>query len=256
MRSSPVAVMPADTTSDSHSERLIVAPDEDAGAGMLMEHLSEAMRSGSSSQLFSVIIPGGRGPRLFFSKAVQSVKTKPAQWKRIHFLFSDERCVAPEDPQSNFRQASDLLFKPAGIADCNVHRIRGEDIPSEAAAAYAADITCTLGPNPKPDFTILGLGDDGHTASLFPGTELHVQNHDVAGWCHVPKLNSWRVTLTAEFLRRSGTIYVIAWGEGKAEAVKKALSGKSTSRELPVLGLRPHRGRLTWLLDEGAASLL
>ncbi len=245
-----------DVKLSSYNESLVVAPNEEAGVKILLEKLTAQVVDGDSRLLCSIAIPGGGSPRLLLSKAAESIVARPSDWKRAHFFLTDERCVPPGHRDSNFLQASELLYGPAGIEESNTHPINCADIPGEAAADYALDVLCTLGTNPRLDLAILGLGPDGHTASLFPRTELHVEQSRTAGWCFVPKLKSWRVTLTAEFLRRSGSMFVIAWGAGKAEAVRAALSGESSAEELPVLGLRPHRGHLTWLIDEAAASLL
>jgi 6-phosphogluconolactonase len=249
-------LMPMNSRLADYNESLVVAPNQEVGASTLLDKLTELVIDGDSRLMCSVAIPGGESPRLFLSKAAQTVIARPTDWNRVHFFLTDERCVPPGHPDSNFLQGSELLFKPAGIGEQNTHRINCEDIPGEAAADYARDILCTLGQNPKLDLAILGMGSDGHTASLFPDTDLRVEQSGTVGWCFVPRLKSWRVTLTADFLRSSGSMVVIAWGVGKAEAVRQALSGDSSPQQLPVLGLRPHRGHLTWIIDEQAASLL
>jgi 6-phosphogluconolactonase len=165
----------------------------------------------------------------------------------VHLLWGVERCVPPEHPESNYRMAREALIDRIPIPPGNVHRLRGELPPAEAAAEYARQLAAF----PRIDLALLGLGAEGHTASLFPGSPAL----DAAGPVEavfVPKLQAWRVTLTPRALSAAGGVIFVVAGREKAEAVRAVLAGPFDPRRLPAQAVRAEQ--VVWLLDREAAE--
>ena len=211
---------------------------------------------------FSTALSGGSTPKTLFSMlaADDSFKNK-IPWDKIHFFWGDERCVPPEDEQSNFRMAYETMLSKAPVPPENIHRMPTEQ---SEAGKVAADYEQKLreffrlkaGELPVFDFNLLGIGPDGHTASLFPGTKaLHEQRRlVVANW--VEKFKTYRITLTAPVLNNADTIVVLVSGKKKAEILQRILEGEYQPDLLPSQLIRPTQGRLLWLVDRAAASRL
>ncbi|MBN1422540.1 MAG: 6-phosphogluconolactonase [Planctomycetes bacterium] len=202
-----------------------------------------------------VAIPGGRTPAGLFEALLDRAPSPWPGWEKVHIFFGDERCVPPDHPDSNYGLAKRLLLDPIGIAPARVHRMRGEaEDPDEAARAYEGELTATV-PEGRLDLIVLGMGADGHTASLFPGTpalreerRLVVANTAAHGVAR-------RLTLTLPALRRARRIVFLVAGEEKADAVVRALGGRPDER-LPASLVAPDEGELVWMLDRGSASRL
>jgi 6-phosphogluconolactonase len=189
----------------------------------------------------------------------QSPHRKAIDWKRVVFFFGDERCVPPDSDRSNYRMARETLFEPLGIAPGRIHRMHGEAPPKEAAAEYARILERELpveGSLPTFDFVFLGLGPDGHTASLFPGTRALEEKASrvAANW--VPKMREWRLTLTFPVLNAARRIVFLVSGGEKRGPATAILKRKPGWRDLPASRVRPARGSLLWLLDEEAGGRL
>ena len=211
---------------------------------------------------FSIALSGGSTPKILFSLLVEDDSLrKKIPWNKMHFFWGDERHVPPEDAQSNYRMAYETMLAKAPVPPENVHRMPTEQFD---AAKVAADYEQELrkffrlksGELPVFDFNLLGIGPDGHTASLFPGTEaLHEQRRlVVANW--IEKFQTNRITLTAPVLNNAGTIVVLVSGQEKAEILKRILEGEYQPDILPSQLIRPKQGRLVWLVDRTAASRL
>jgi 6-phosphogluconolactonase len=201
---------------------------------------------------FFVSLAGGSTPKA----AYQLLRMRKLDWEKIDVWFGDERCVPPDHKDSNFRMASEalLLHVPA-----KVHRIEGELQPEEAARHYAQ----ALAEVPRFDLVLLGMGPDGHTASLFPGTPALAERKRRAVAVHVTHLtgagppvpgDSWRVTLSAPVLSLGREILIACPGADKAGALKSALEGPDGS--VPIQLIRPSDGTQTWLCDRAAAARL
>jgi 6-phosphogluconolactonase len=184
-------------------------------------------------------------------------------WSRVQVLWGDERCVPPDHEASNFRMARETLLDHVPVPEANVHRIRGEDDPAEAAVTYERVLRTLLRtPSGAPrtaaarrlDLVFLGLGSDGHTASLFPGgASLHAGARWVAAE-YVPAVSMSRVTLTATIINAAAQLVFLVSGQAKAAIVRKVLEGPNQPDELPAQLIELIDGRLCWLLDAPAAA--
>lgn len=180
-------------------------------------------------------------------------------WNRVHLFFGDERCVPPDHEESNFRMVKESLINNIEIPEWNIHRMRGEDNPEEAAAAYEAEIREFFKDDEQLfDLNLLGMGDDGHTASLFPHTAALKEESKWVLAHHVEaKGNLWRITLSYPAILQSANIMFTAWGEGKAKALYEVLEGESQPELYPSQKIaRSEHEQIVWVVDEAAASLL
>lgn len=198
---------------------------------------------------FTVALAGGSTPADLYRR----LAIKGPDWSRTTLLFGDERSVGPADAQSNYRMAADSLLQPAGVDASRVLRIEGELPPQEAAERYEARLREALPPDGGIDLVLLGLGDDAHTASLFPGTKaLDEQDRWVVA-NEVPQHDTWRITMSYPLLNAAQQVWFLVAGAGKADAVTQARSNTANIREVPSAGIRPV-GELRFWLDEAAAS--
>ncbi|HZC81027.1 MAG TPA: 6-phosphogluconolactonase, partial [Nitrospiraceae bacterium] len=183
-------------------------------------------------------------------------------WSQTIFFFSDERGVPPDDPRSNYALAKRALFTPLNIAPSQVYRMAGEARdPQVAAHTYEEQLrqATTTPPSSRPilDLVLLGLGEDGHTASLFPGSPVLRDNHSLIAVSQSPKDPPTRLTMTLGVINRASVILFLVAGSGKAEVVRAILDPKTEAeRQLPASLVAPEKGRLIWFLDRAAAAEL
>jgi 6-phosphogluconolactonase len=207
---------------------------------------------------FHIALSGGNTPKMFYQMLVTKHQdTLP--WRKIHFWWGDERCVPPGDPESNYKLAHDNLLSKVPVPGENIHRIKGENSPEAEAIRYAKEMEAhlnTRGTRPVFDLIILGLGNDGHTASIFPGytalfhaeTSCAVTNHPTTG--------QKRITLTGNVLNNANQIFVLVTGKRKALRVSDIMNDDEQAKQLPAYSLHPDQGKLIWFFDENAASLI
>jgi 6-phosphogluconolactonase len=211
---------------------------------------------------FCVALSGGTTPQGLYSALVADAKLRETvPWDRTLVFWGDERQVPPNHPDSNYGMARDVLLSKISIPEVNVHRIPGElSDASEAAHRYEDDIRAALGlapaALPRFDLVLLGLGADGHTASLFPGTEAVRERQRAATANWVDTLRAWRITLTLPAINRARAIIFLVCGEDKAEAVKSVLEGPDQADPPPARLVRPRSGKVLWFMDPPAARLL
>ena len=206
---------------------------------------------------FSVALSGGSTPRALYELLARSPYRQRMPWEGLHLFWGDERCVPPSDPGSNFRLAEETLIAHVPIPPENIHRVQGELEPGAAARAYERtlrDFFC--GPIPRLDLVLLGLGNDGHTASLFPrSTALEdTERLVVAVEAFYQDRPAHRVTLTLPAINTARQVLFLVSGHDKAEIVRSVLQGPDTA--LPAQRVQPTAGKLTWLLDAAAGSQL
>jgi len=204
---------------------------------------------------FDVALAGGSTPAELYRTLARADPAVP--WDRTQLWFGDERDVPPAHPDSNYRMVHETMLGPLGIADERVHRIDTDLGAEEAAARYEDALRASFpGGVPRFDLVLLGVGEDGHTASLFPSTTALEERSRlvVANW--VPKLAAHRVTITFPVIESARVVWIIAVGERKAPIVREVLEGPVDPVRLPVQAARPKNGELVWWLDGAAASEL
>ncbi len=212
---------------------------------------------------FTVALSGGGTPKSLYSLLASegdSFRSR-VSWDKIHFFWGDERHVSPDRPDSNYRMVQEAMLSKVPVPPEHIHRIKGENPnASETAQEYEQELRkffwLGAGQLPQFDLVLLGLGPDGHTASIFPGTDviLEQRRHVVASW--VEKFNAHRVTLTPPVFNNAACVIVLVTGGEKAETLRAVLHEEYRPERLPAQLIRPTRGRLLWLVDREAARLL
>lgn len=225
------------------------------------EFISRARRAIEHHGRFTVALSGGSTPKALHAVLVERTAKNPKiiDWSRVQVFFGDERHVPPDHPDSNFRMAKETLLSKVPIPSANIHRMRCE-IPDAAqvAAEYDKELVSAFqlkGDDqlPRFDFILLGMGPDGHTASLFPGTTAvhEARKRVVANW--VPKLNTWRVTFTFPVINHAECVLPMVSGHDKAAAFHEVM-GQGSADMYPIKYLHPTHGELTWIMDRAAAG--
>jgi len=230
-----------------------------AAANILVAQAVSTLRK---RKCFSLALSGGSTPKpLYVRLAEDSSLSRKLDWGQIHFFWGDERPVPPDHPESNYRMAFEALLSKVEVPPANVHRVRAEEAEAEKVAEdYEKELIrffrLSAGELPRFDCVLLGMGADGHTASLFPQTAaLHEKERlVVSNW--VDKLQSYRITLTIPVLNQADQVIFLVSGEQKAEALREVLQGKYEPMRYPAQFIKPVRGRLLWLVDRPAAKLL
>jgi 6-phosphogluconolactonase len=235
--------------------KLEIVADDSALARAAAEHFVAAARLAKAERgKFVVALAGGTTPKAMFALLTAEPLRSSIEWDSVRFYFGDERCVPPDDPESNYGMARKHLFEPLEISEEHVYRMRGEADPDDAAGEYEDLLKKMLGDPPVFDLILLGMGPDGHTASLFPGTLDQVDPDWLVAPIRVRKLNARRITLTPRTINGARAILVVAGGEGKAAALAQVLAGPRDPNLYPAQILNPDRGTLTWLVDRAAAK--
>jgi 6-phosphogluconolactonase len=235
--------------------RVLPTPEDvaRAGAEQFRETAADAI---ARRGVFRVALSGGSTPRRLNALLAGDMR-KSIDWKKIVFFFGDERCVPPDSDRSNYRMAKETLFEPLRIPAERVHRIRGEADPKNAAADYEKALAKAFPRQsvPRFDLVFLGMGPDGHTASLFPGTRALASRKAVAAnW--VPAQSEWRVTLTFPTLDAARRVVFLVGGAEKVGPATAILTRSRGYRRFPAGRVQPKRGELLWLLDEEAGGRL
>jgi 6-phosphogluconolactonase len=205
---------------------------------------------------FSMALSGGSTPKGLYQLLASPDFAPHVDWPSVDIFFADERCVPPDQLDSNYRMARETLLSKVPIPGDNVYRMHGEaSDPNEAAKEYGLILKEKFGESGAIDLALLGMGPDGHTASLFPGTAaLNETKHRCVANL-VPQLNAWRLTLTAPFINRASNVIVLVTGAEKAQRVAEVLEGEPDPQRLPIQLIHPDSGRMTWLLDAAAAGM-
>jgi polyphosphate glucokinase len=232
----------------------------EAAAEMFIHCACQAIRV---SGRFAVALSGGNTPKRLYALLASDPYRARVDWQHVELFWSDERCVPPDDPLSNYRLARESLLDHLPVPEANVHRIHGEDDPEQAAAAYERELRAVFKTPEDPprcapgcgfDLVLLGMGPDGHTASLFPGTNAL---HETARWViahHVAALSAWRVTLTPPVINSAAQVAFLVSGKEKAPMLHRVIDGPYQPAELPAQMVAPCDGRLRWLVDAAAAN--
>ncbi|HZQ36271.1 MAG TPA: 6-phosphogluconolactonase [Dehalococcoidia bacterium] len=230
----------------------------EAGAELFVRLAGEARAAGRP---FSVALSGGSTPRAMFALLASDSYRSRVDWTTIEFFWSDERAVPPNDPQSNFGMAKAALLDHVPVPAEHVHRMPAEQTPLVTVAdGYAAEIRRTLGVGrartPRLDLVMLGMGPDGHTASLFPETAALEDRHRLVAANHVPKLDADRLTFTPKLINAAAQVLLLVAGEDKAAALREVLEGERRPSLYPAQLVAPEDGTAHWYVDRAAASRL
>jgi 6-phosphogluconolactonase len=217
---------------------------------------------------FAVALSGGSTPRDLYTLLASPEFSTQIDWTGVHFFWGDERAVPPGDPESNYRMTNETLLSRVKPPAQNIHRILAEREPVDAARTYEETLREFYNPQSPPrassagedvllprfDLILLGLGANGHTASLFPHTQLL---HETTRWvaaAYIDEVKMWRITLTAPVINAAANILWLVAGADKAATVHAVLRGDDRPEDLPAQLIRPTRGQVVWLLDQAAAS--
>ena len=245
------------------TSEIIIVEDQQAmsrtAADLFLERADAVLKTRA---FCSVVLSGGSTPKELYSLIASAPDIKDnIEWEKVHFFWGDERHVPPDHPQSNFRMAHDAMLSELALPPENIHRIPSEDAEAHRAARrYEHELTYFFqlknDQYPRFDLIWLGLGADGHTASLFPqSAALTEQRHFVTA-NRVEKLQSHRITMTLPVLNHARCIIFLVSGAGKAEALKQVLKGGDRARQLPAGLIQPLNGKIYWIIDRAAASKL
>ena len=204
-----------------------------------------------------IALSGGETPKGAYSNLGSAPFNMEIDWSRVHLFFGDERMVPPDDVQSNFAMVKKELLSKITIPAKNVHRIWTELDPVQAATAYEEELQIEMGFEIlKFDLILLGIGEEGHTASLFPGTLALSEEEKYVSANFIPKLNTWRVTLTLPTINNAREIFFLASGKPKAKIVEKVINSEHPEIGFPATLIKPAEGIVKWMLDVDAASNL
>ena len=239
--------------------RVVVARDlAEAAHALAQEVVARAQAAVALRGRFTLALSGGHTPQ-----ALHALLADPGEpfrdriaWAATEVFFGDERCVGPDHPESNYGAAQASLLARVPLPPANIHRLRGEDDPAAAAAAYEAELRRSVPSErgvPRLDLVLLGLGRDGHTASLFPGTAALAEETRLVVANEVPQVGGFRLTFTFPLLCAARALAFLVAGADKAAAVADVVEGHGA---LPAARVRPADGDLAWFLDEAAASRL
>jgi 6-phosphogluconolactonase len=235
---------------------------DDLARGAARYIISSIQQTISARDRFSLVLSGGSTPRAIYSFLSDSPQVDQVPWLKVHFFWGDERCVPFDHTQSNYRMAHESLLGRLSLPAQNVHRIQGEALPEQAAEAYEQELFTFFGKDnglPRFDLVLLGMGVDGHTASLFPDSPAL---EETGRWAvavehqQPPAPLVPRVTLTLPLINAAERVAMIVVGAEKAKLIQQVLSGIETTPVLPVQRVNPTQGEFVWLLDEAAAQLI
>jgi 6-phosphogluconolactonase len=230
------------------ADREIIRSANFAGdaADFIVAHAHKAL--GERNE-FRIALSGGNTPRPVYAQLATVARDLP--WELFRITFGDERCVPPDDPQSNFRMARETLFVPAAVPEKSIMRMRGEIDPQIAAQEYEEQLDVLATPRGEPiyrhDLILLGLGDDGHTASLFPGSAgvQETTRRVIANF--VPKFNSWRLTFTFPLINHARDICFLVNATKHKDLIERVIDGDPS---FPASRVNPSAGGLTWILGQ------
>jgi 6-phosphogluconolactonase len=217
-----------------------------------------ASKAIQQSGQFTVALSGGSTPKTTYSLLASADHKDRVDWFRVHLFWGDDRCVPPDHPESNFRMVQESLLSKVQIPSENVHRMMGEKEPEQAATEYEEHLRqffhLAHGSVPRFDLIFLGLGEDGHTASLFPGSPALDEQNRLVAKVYVERLKAYRLTLTLPVINAAAQVSFLITGQSKSAIVKDLLSSDGSDR--PAGRIKPVNGQLTWFITQDAAGEL
>lgn len=246
---------------ESRRQIKVLADAEAVSRAAADEFLRSARASIQRARRFAVALSGGSTPKHLYELLASAEFRDRIPWANIHFFWGDERRVPPTHPNSNYRMVYEAMLSKVPVPAANIHRIKAEDPDAKRSAQEYEDelrksFQLTPGQLPRFDLVLLGMGADGHTASLFPGTSALEETTRLAVAVWAPKLNEFRITLTLSVLNAAAQVVFLAVGEEKADALRRALEPAEGSDRIPAQLIQPTDGEAKWLVDQRAASRL
>jgi 6-phosphogluconolactonase len=234
----------------------LVADDAQALARMAAETIADASaKSIRRSGAFSIALSGGSTPKATFALLAAEPLRSQVDWARWQVYWGDERCVPPDHPDSNYKMAFEAMLSKVSVPQARIYRMKGEIDPTAAATEYGRLLKQNFGDGGM-DFVMLGMGPDGHTLSLFPGSAAlaETRHRCVANW--VEKFKTFRITMTVPFVNRASHVCVIISGADKRDRVREVIDGPYEPTRLPIQLIDPAAGggELLWLMDKAAAE--
>lgn len=216
---------------------------------------AKAREAASARGKFSALLAGGDTPRRTYELLAREPLRSRVPWGAVHLFWGDERCVPPDSPHSNYGMARKSLLDHVPLDPAHVHPVRWDLAPEEAAAAYEEELSgFSPGAPPRFDLALLGLGADGHTASLLPGSPAVSERVRWTAVAKRPEEGFSRVTVTLPLLNRALTVLFLVSGAGKADVLRALFEDGGAAARFPASLVRPASGDLRWLVDEAAAS--
>jgi len=237
---------------------LHIEKDTKALSDSLAEWLNKYIQQVLAKQdRFTFVLSGGSTPKALYALLAESPYKESIPWEKLHFFWGDERAVPFEDSRNNAKMCYDELLDKVPAKAENIHIMRTDITPEESAAEYEKIVkTYFEGSETTFDFVLLGMGDDGHTLSLFPGTEVIHEQNALATSFFLKAQDMYRITLTAPVVNDAACVAFLAAGAGKAEVLKQVLQGEKNVDRYPSQIIQPVKGELHWFVDEAAAALL
>ncbi len=227
--------------------------DKQAVAEAFAQYLAEQI---AYSESYSIALSGGSTPKILFDHLAKEYKTL-IDWSKVKLFWGDERCVPPNDEQSNYRMTKEHLLDYIDIPMSNIFRVRGEDDPNLEKERYAQVLEREISASnniPQFDLIILGMGEDGHTASIFPHQMELLEDSNWTAVAQHPESEQKRITLTGPIINNAKKICFLATGASKAEKIDAIFKGSSDSQNYPATHINPTNGELHWWIDEAAAG--
>jgi 6-phosphogluconolactonase len=228
-------------------------------AGEFAEEIIQmAVDADKTGKPYFIMLSGGSTPRILF-EAIVKISDKDISWNQVHFFWGDERCVPPDDTESNYAMTREALLDKIIIPAENIHRIKGEDDLEKEAVRYAGEIN-KVSPGkkgiPEFDLVILGMGDDGHTASIFPDNLNIFQSENLCESATNPYSGQQRITVTPRLINNAKRVVFMVTGKNKAGVLKEIIGKKGSFKEYPASYIDPVAGSLEWYVDEEAGVFL
>ena len=239
----------------------IVADESELARAAADRFVAEARSAIADRGRFVVALAGGSTPKVMFDLLSATPRREQVAWENVRFYFGDERCVPPDDPSSNFGMANRTMLSKLALRPEQIHRMRGEDEPAQAALEYERELRAFFhieqpGDFPRFNLLLLGLGENAHVASLFPRHPALHEETRLAVAVVVEAAPSRRISLTMPVINSAERVMFLVSGENKAAAVKNILRGPADPEQYPAQLVNPHSGKIVWLMDKAAASAL
>lgn len=228
---------------------------DEAIAAIAVYFVELAKTSIAKQKRFSVSLSGGSSPKKLYELLANDY-AKAVDWEKVYFFFGDERYVAHDHADSNFRMANNALFVPLNINEKQIFKLNTSLTPEEAASEYETNIREHFNQNTVFDLVLLGLGDDAHTASLFPGTSIISVKDALVKEVYVEDKDVYRISMTAPLINQAANIAFLTFGESKANAIKSVLEEETDVNKYPAQLIKPVNGEVQWFVDKAAVSKL